>query len=347
MLDAVGAFVTDGEMFALVYFPTLRNHAVVDLRELLAAGTEGDHVFLDLGGGQRILIEVIDVGAKEDMRQLKNDHLNSRGWVDRQPAKRARLNEDSEGKDGKEGNDEEERPGSSAKGLVVCSCAEPSDSSSELQRLKSEVLQLRADLDSVLAALGIKQRFTPAVLLPDDQRLTPDDIPYSYVSKTEVVLTVRKSRSVTAFARQMARKLFTSGPDKTAKMRDKLDKDKVEWLRRVCSAFYPTADWSQQCAQWAACMRAIDNYTVWFQNRSAIGNNPSILAGLASLRDELGPWNNGVQNALVKGEPVEHVDGEARSFDITPVDEESSSFNMSSVATPPFNMTISVNPCGD
>uniref|UniRef100_A0A914RNS2 Uncharacterized protein n=1 Tax=Parascaris equorum TaxID=6256 RepID=A0A914RNS2_PAREQ len=106
-------------------------------------------------------------------------------------------------------------------------------------------------------------------------------------------------------------------------------------------------DWSQQCAQWAACMRAIDNYTVWFQNRSAIGNNPSILAGLASLRDELGPWNNGVQNALVKGEPVEHVDGEARSFDITPVDEESSSFNMSSVATPPFNMTISVNPCGD
>lgn len=81
MLDAVGAIAADGEMFALVYFPTLRNHAVVDLRELLTAGTEGDHVFLDLGGGQRILIEVVDVGAKEDMRQLKNNHLNSRGWV--------------------------------------------------------------------------------------------------------------------------------------------------------------------------------------------------------------------------------------------------------------------------
>lgn len=94
--------------------------------------------------------------------------------VDRQPAKRARLNEDSEDKDGKEENGEEERPGSSSKDIVLCSCTEPSDSSSELQRLRSEVLQLRADLDSVLAALGIKQRFTPAVLLPDDQRLTPD-----------------------------------------------------------------------------------------------------------------------------------------------------------------------------
>ncbi|KHN77807.1 hypothetical protein Tcan_16194 [Toxocara canis] len=343
MYELLLGITTGGEeMFALVYFPTLRNHAVVDLRELSTANAEGDQVFLDLGGGQRMPIDVIGIGAKNDMLQLKRTHLINRSPASSGPAKRARMEENGESR---ESNGAEDRPGSSSEDVIVCSCSNPDDST-EMQRLRSDVVQLRTDLDNVLAALGIKQRFTPAVLMPEDERFTPDDIDYSYVSKTDVVLTVRKSRSVTAFARQMARKLFTSGADKTARMRDKMDKDKVEWLRRVCCAYYPTAEWPQQCAQWAACMRAIDNYTVWFQNRSAIGNNQSVLAGLASLRGELAHWNNwnnGAQGDSVKDEPA---DVDASSFNVAPADEGASSFNITPSGAS-FNMTVTVNENGE
>ncbi|VDM48559.1 unnamed protein product [Toxocara canis] len=307
MYELLLGITTGGEeMFALVYFPTLRNHAVVDLRELSTANAEGDQVFLDLGGGQRMPIDVIGIGAKNDMLQLKRTHLINRSPASSGPAKRARMEENGESR---ESNGAEDRPGSSSGDVIVCSCSNPDDST-EMQRLRSDVVQLRTDLDNVLAALGIKQR------------------------------------SVTAFARQMARKLFTSGADKTARMRDKMDKDKVEWLRRVCCAYYPTAEWPQQCAQWAACMRAIDNYTVWFQNRSAIGNNQSVLAGLASLRGELAHWNNwnnGAQGDSVKDEPA---DVDASSFNVAPADEGASSFNITPSGAS-FNMTVTVNENGE
>ncbi|VDK24021.1 unnamed protein product, partial [Anisakis simplex] len=82
-------------MFALVYFPTLRNHSVLGLGELSSAVAEGDQVYLNVpgagagtgsvspgagGGGHfaqnhsRLPIQVLEIGTRHELHALRRAH---------------------------------------------------------------------------------------------------------------------------------------------------------------------------------------------------------------------------------------------------------------------------------
>lgn len=251
-------------MYALVYFPTLKNYSVIPLEALCKTVHKNGVVMLQCGEAE-MEVDVKVVGLKADLdRSHKRFQTNKNQEQEQEccSAKRCRFDDEDSASTApvlipEAGADAESCQQSRYFSKQGCSHDDSIDSKIEV--IKQEVAQLRKDVNGLKLTVEILER-GPRRGDGVSQALNPADIECTYFSRDEVSFTAGQCRSATAFARVMARKLFNRGYDKYAKVKEKKDQAKVEWLRKLCEAYFPLVDPAHQWSQWLSCTRAIDNY---------------------------------------------------------------------------------------